>query len=362
MSIEFIGMIQSRKVSEIHAPTGLAVQPDYIRAFARAHEEAGFDRVLVGYWSNGPDGLLVGSTAAAATQRLCLMIAHRPGFVAPTLAARQFATLDQLTGGRVAIHIISGGDDADQRKDGDTLAHDARYARTDEYVEILRKLWTATGPLDHTGRHYSFEGATSEVLPLQRPHIPIYFGGSSPAALEVAGRHADVYALWGEPLAGTKETIERVRAAAARHGRTVRFSLSTRPILGATPQQAWDRARSILERIREQQRAFALPAPSRDPQAVQSQRLLQAAAAGEVHDRCLWTAIASETGARANTTALVGTPSQVADALLDYHAIGITTFLIRGFDPLEDAVEYGRELIPIVRERIAARSVASAAA
>ncbi|MCW5623135.1 MAG: LLM class flavin-dependent oxidoreductase [Burkholderiales bacterium] len=354
MSIEFIGMIQARRLSEIHPPSGPSVQPDYIRDFARAHEAGGFDRVLVGYWSDGPDGFLVASHAAASTERLGILLAHRPGFVAPTLAARKFATFDQLTGGRAAIHVISGGDDADQRRDGDYLGHDERYARTDEYVEILRKIWTARAPVTHEGTYYRFANAASEVTPLQQPYLPIYFGGSSDAAVAVAGRHADVYALWGEPLAFTRDTVAKVRRAAALHGRSIRFSLSTRPILGRTEAEAWDRAHAILDRIHAVRREQGLPPPAATPQAVQSQRLLQAASNAEVHDRCLWMAIAAATGARANTTALVGTPDQVADALLDYHAIGITTFLIRGFDPLEDAIQYGNELLPRVRARVAA--------
>ena len=179
------------------------------------------------------------------------MLAHRPGFVAPTLAARKLATLDHFSGGRLAVHIISGGDDADQAKDGDFLPHDERYARTDEYVEILRRIWTADKPVDHEGKYYKFVRSFADVKPLQKPHLPIYFGGSSDAAIAIAGKHADVYALWGEPLAEAAKTIAQVRASAARHGRTVRFSLSTRPILASTEEAAWARAKSIIERIRE---------------------------------------------------------------------------------------------------------------
>src|SRR5919201_5697941 len=137
MPIEFIGMISHRRASEIHPPSGPVFDRDYIRDFARAHERGGFDRILIGYFSSAPDGFLVAAHAAASTERLGLLLAHRPGFVAPTLAARKLATLDQLSGGRLALHVISGGDDADQRKDGDYLSHDDRYRRTDEYLDIL---------------------------------------------------------------------------------------------------------------------------------------------------------------------------------------------------------------------------------
>jgi alkanesulfonate monooxygenase len=362
MGVEFIGMIGHRLSSEIHPPEGPIVDVGYIDRLTRAHEAGGFDRILVGYFSNAPDGFLIGLRAALVTERIGLLLAHRPGFVAPTLAARKLATLDHLSNGRAAVHVISGGDDADQRRDGDHLDHDQRYARTDEYLEILRKLWTSDGPVDHAGSHYRFEQASTDLKPLQKPYLPIYFGGSSDAAIGVAGRHADVFALWGETQAQAKETIARVRASAARHGRAVRFSLSVRPVLAATEDEAWARARAILARTLEIRGAAMLGPPDTTPQNTGSRRLLEAARQGAVLDKRLWTEIAAVTGAKGNTTALVGTPQQVAEALLDYHDLGITTFLIRGFDPLEDAIQYGKELIPLVRAEVARREAGQAAA
>src|SRR5215470_6462721 len=231
MGVEFIGMIGTQVASEIHAPKGPAIDLDYVRRFALAHEHSGFDRILIGYFGTGPDGFLVASYAAWSTKKLGLMLAHRPGFVAPTLAARKLATLDHFSLGRLAVHIISGGSDEEQHRDGDYLPHDERYRRTDEYVDILKSVWTSERPLDHNGTYYSFKGAFSDVKPLQKPHIPIYFGGSSEAAIEIAGKHADVYALWGEPLDEAARTIAKVHAVAARHQRSLRISLSLRPIL-----------------------------------------------------------------------------------------------------------------------------------
>jgi alkanesulfonate monooxygenase len=190
------------------------------------------------------------------------------------------------------------------------------------------------------------------VKSAQTPHIPVYFGGASEAAIAVAGRHADVYALWGETHDQVREQIARVRAAAK--GRPIRFSVSFRPILAETEEAAWARADTILERVRAQRQAAGLG--TGDPkQSEGARRLLAAAESGDRVDKRLWTAIARETGARANTTALVGTPDQVADALLDYYDLGVTTFLIRGFDPLEDAIDYGRALIPLTRQLVAER-------
>jgi alkanesulfonate monooxygenase len=349
VSVEFIGMIQQRKISETHRPQGPSIDTDYVRSFAQAHEGAGFNRILVPHSSTSPDATITIAYAASVTSRIHFMLAHRPGFVAPTLAARQIATLDHFSGGRLAVHFISGGSDEDQRRDGDFLSHDDRYARTDEYLEILRRVWTEDKPFDHEGRFYRFEKAFSEVKPKQTPHVPIYFGGASEPALAVAGKHADVYALWGESKQQVAQQLARVRAEAAKHGRTVRFSVSFRPILAATEKAAWERAEAILEdtrRLRVEQ-GFSRGGPQ---QSEGARRLLAAAGDGVRADERLWTAVAREIGGRSNSTALVGTPSQVAQTLSEYYALGVTTFLIRGFDPLEDAIDYGRELIPATRE------------
>ncbi|MFC1440707.1 LLM class flavin-dependent oxidoreductase [Streptacidiphilus sp. N1-10] len=373
MPVEFIGMIGTRDVSETRPPSGPVVDPDYTRRFAQAHEQAGFDRILIGYGSSSPDGTQVAAHVAAHTERLGLLVAHRPGFVAPTLAARTFATLDQFSGGRVAVHIITGGHDAEQRRDGDHLPKDERYQRTDEYLDILTRSWTEDEPFGLDGTYYRFADFHSEVKPAQQPRIPLYFGGSSAAAYRVGGKHADVFALWGEPLAETAEQIASVRSAALAAGRTTppRISVSFRPILGATEEAAWERAHGILDTIRSRGAAGSFVGSRRDilptgpgaqPQNAGSQRLLAAAAKGELHDRALWTAPAAATGAAGNSTALVGTPETVAQALLDYVDIGVTTLLIRGYDPLEDALDYGRELLPLVRAEVARRDRAAGAA
>jgi alkanesulfonate monooxygenase len=361
MSVNFIGMIVSTNYSETRPVVGPAIDPDFIDRHARAHEQAGFDRILIDKSSSGPDTFLVASRIAAVTSRVHLMLAHRPGFTAPTLAARQFATLDNLSGGRAAIHVISGGNDQEQRRDGDFLGHDERYARTDEYLGVLRQIWTSETPIDHEGRYYRFKGALAEVKPLQKPHIPIFFGGASEAAIKVAARHADIYALWGESLDQVRDLTGRVRAAFAAEGRPVRFSLSVRPILASTEKAAWERAASIRDRVKQLIAEGRIGRPNLRPENTGSQRLLEAAGRAPVLDKRLWTEIAGLTGAPGNSTALVGTPEQVAESLLDYYDLGITTFLIRGFDPLEDAEDYGRELIPLVRAG-AARRIGSAAA
>ena len=356
MGVEFIGMIHHRQQSEIRPPGALLLDRDYIRDFAQAAERAAFDRVLVGYFSDSPDGFLVAALAASATEKLGFLVAHRPGFMAPTVAARKFATLDHITGGRAAMHVITGGDDMDQRRDGDYLDKDERYARTDEYVSILKRVWTENGPLDHTGKYYKFEGTSTAMHCVQRPHIPIFFGGVSDAAITATGKHADVYALWGETHAQVREVISRVRAAAAAYGREVRFSLSLRPILAETEEKAWARAEDIKQTIIQLRGPQAIT--GHNPANEGSRRLLAAAAQGERLDKRLWTGAAAVTGGRGNTTSLVGTAEQVADAMMDYYDMGVTTFLMRGFDPLADMIGYGRELLPAVKRLVAQRESA----
>ncbi|MEM7408041.1 MAG: LLM class flavin-dependent oxidoreductase [Pseudomonadota bacterium] len=355
MPVEFIGWIAPRVSSEIIDGEGPAFSRDVIKHTAIVHEQAGFDRVLIGYFSNAPDGFLLGAHAGAHTERLGFLLAHRPGFVAPTVAARKLATFDQLTEGRVAVHIISGGSPVDQARDGDYEDHGARYRRSAEYVDILKRVWTASEPFDHAGEFYQFEGAHTEVYCYQSPHIPVYGGGGSEDAVSTLSPGIDVFMLWGEPLAATAEFMRRVRDA-ARHN-SIEFSLSTRPILADTEGKAWDRARDILKRIEAR-----LPNGAARPQNAGSLRLLDAAAEGEVHDSCLYTALAVATGARGNSTALVGTPDTVAEALACYYDIGAKTLLVRGYDPLPDAVQYGEELIPRVRALVAERDRARASA
>ncbi|KAB8312138.1 LLM class flavin-dependent oxidoreductase [Erwinia endophytica] len=360
MSIQFLGMIGHRLASEIIPASGPLFNKQYIADFACAHEQAGFDRVLVGYWSDQPDGFLVTAHAAAQTSTLKFLLAHRPGFVSPTLAARKLATLDQLTDGRLAVHIISGGNDAEQRRDGDFLDKIQRYERTDDFLSVLRQSLSSEQPYDYHGQYYQVEQAFSAVKPRQS-RLPIYFGGSSPEAINVAARHADVFALWGEPLAGAAETVRTVRAAAARHGRQIGFNISFRPIIAATEKEAWEKAEYIRETARqkllESGHDFGLP----KPQSVGAQRLMAAANEGERLDKNLWTGIAKLVAGGYNSTALVGTADQVSDALLDYYDLGIESILIRGFDPLNDVVEYGKELLPLTREKVAARRVARSA-
>lgn len=355
MTLEFVGLIGPQEGSESQAPRGPLVDLEFIKAFSQAQEYGGFDKALLAVNTSAPDSMILASYVAALTERIGLLVAHRPGFQAPTFAARQFATLDQLSRGRASINVITGGDSGDLQRDGDFLDKDARYARTDEYLEVLRNTWTRTEPFDHLGEHYRVEDNLTLVKPVGK--LPIYFSGASDAAVEVAAKHADVYMMWGEPLEQVRERIAKVRKAAARYGREkhIRFSLSLRPILGATEDEAWARAERILADAK--QRIGIRQGNRREKNFgksnVGSERLVQLA--GKVHDTRLWTEIAALGGGAGNSTSLVGTPDQVAEAAHAYYELGVSTFLFRGFDQLRDAVEYGQALIPRIKALVALR-------
>src|SRR3954462_8182087 len=171
MPVELIGLIATQEASETHASAGPLVDPGYVRRFARAHEDSDFDRVLIGYSSASPDNLQVAAYAAAHTERLGYLVAHRPGVTVPTVAARAFATLDQFAQGRIALHTITGGFDAEQRRDGDYLSKEDRYARTREYLQILKRAWTEQESFSHEGRFYRLEDYVSHVRTFQQPRI-----------------------------------------------------------------------------------------------------------------------------------------------------------------------------------------------
>jgi len=388
MPVEIIGMVGTRDASEIKGPLvdgpvvdwmdGAVIEPGYLEAISRAHDDGGFDRVLIGYGAVAPEGWSIASTVLNCTQHLKVMIAHRPGFTQPVLVARRAATLDHLTGGgRIGIHFITGGDEADQRREGDFVPHDTRYRRTGEEMSIIRRVWSEDAPFNYDGEFFRYEDAFSSVKPVTPDSIPLFFAGASPAAVEVGAAQADVYAFWGEPreaVAARKEAIEQV---AAKNGRTLRFSISLRPIIADTETEAWEKAEWIAEttaqRINlakermaghqdtyqglggQRNATFSVDRDTNATTSVGRKRLIEMSASQDVYDERLWMKVANLTGAAGNSTALVGTPEQVAEAMLRYYDLGITALLLKGFDPLFDAIDFGERLLPLVRDGAARR-------
>jgi alkanesulfonate monooxygenase len=351
MPVRVIGMIGvAPPVGEasLHVIKG-GISPAYLRDFSQAHDEADFDLALVGYTASSAEGFLVAQYAATHTRRLGFLIAHRPGFVAPTLAARKIATFDHLCDGRLAIHIIAGASDAEQHGDGDFAPKEERYRRAAEYIEVMKRSWSDDKRFDFAGDFYRVRGARADVKPLQKPHPPLFFGGSSEGALAMGAKHCDVFAMFGEPLAPTRQRIAEFRARAAQYGRSPTFNMSFRPIVADTEGAAWDKARRYLAAIEAQSDPSGMGGSKKAPLDHSARRILDFAAEGEIHDERLWMPIAEASGAVGNTTCIVGTPEQVSNALLQYYRLGVHSFLIRGFDPYNDTIEFGRELIPRLR-------------
>jgi alkanesulfonate monooxygenase len=201
---------------------GRSATLDYLAQIARAADNLGFDAVLTPTGTHCEDAWLVTTALSQHTSRLRFLVAFRPGITNPTLAAQQAGTFQRLTGGRLLINIVTGGDSYEQRRFGDWLSHDERYARTDEFLKILRGAWSGE-PFDFEGWHYRIKGATVSAPPDPVPEV--FFGGASAVAEDVAARNVDVYLLWGEPPAMARERIERVREKAEAEGRTVRFGI-----------------------------------------------------------------------------------------------------------------------------------------
>ncbi|AWZ08869.1 MULTISPECIES: LLM class flavin-dependent oxidoreductase [unclassified Streptomyces] len=370
MPVEFLGIAATNDGSETTARSGASFDKEYMLRLARAHEDHGWDRVLFAYGSGSPDPAPAAAYIASRLDRLQILLAHRPNVSYPTFAAKTFATLDRISEGRLAVHFITGGNDHEQGREGDTLTKDERYARTREYIRIVKKIWTTREPFDHEGAHYRFHDFVSDVFPVQQPRPNVSFGGSSPAAYAAGGAEADIYCLWGEPLEKTAQQIESVKAAARAAGRTdvPRIQVAFRPIIAPTEELAWEKAHRTVGAIKERRRTApvrrhqggVLESPA--PQNTGSQRLIAIAEAGERYDRALWTPTAAATGGAGNSNALVGTPETVAQALLDYHDLGVDILSARGYDLLGDAVDFGRHVIPLVREEVAKRDAARDAA
>ncbi|KQQ01552.1 MULTISPECIES: LLM class flavin-dependent oxidoreductase [unclassified Rathayibacter] len=367
MAVEFISAINVNSSNEVNGLTQAGIDVAHLRRYSRILEDGGFDYTLVPYGSAGHDPFTVAAAVTQYTEHLKPIVALRPNTVYPTVAAKALATLDQLSGGRAVVHFIAGGNDHEQAREGDRLGKVERYARQEEYIRILRQVWSATEPFDHEGTYYRFEDFVSRVRPV-RGSIPVSVGGSSDEAYRQGGALADIFGLWGEPLADTQQQIDRIADAALAAGRadTPRTWVTFRPIIAPTEELAWEKAHRILGILQGRSSATATPRKgekglwvqtpdAKGPANVGSQRLLDIASRKDLHDRALWTPTATATGAQGASTALVGTPETVAAAILDYVDLGADLISIRGYDNLNDAVDYGRYIIPLVREELAHR-------
>jgi alkanesulfonate monooxygenase len=313
----------------------------YLAQIARAAETVGFEAALTptGAWCE--DAWLTTAMLAAESERLKFLVAFRPGGVSPTLAAQMGATFQRHSGGRLLVNVVTGGEPSEQRAYGDFLGKDDRYTRTGEFLDVVRRLW-AGEQVTLEGEQVHVEGARLQRVP--DPVPPIYFGGSSPAAGDVAARHVDVYLTGGEPPAQVAETIDWVRGLAAAQGREVRFGIRLHVITRDTADAAWAQAEELLRGIPPEMIEQVQAGLSRS-ESVGQQRMRSLHAGGtataadlEVSPN-LWAGVGLVRGGAG--TALVGSHAEVADRIAEYHALGITEFVLSGHPHLEEAYWVG---------------------
>lgn len=319
---------------------------DYLGQVARAAEESGFGAALTPVGSGCPDPWIVCSAVAQHTTRLRLLVAVRAGFALPTLLAQQVEAFQMISGGRLAINIVTGGDPAEQRAYGDWLDHDARYGRTAEYLEVLRLAWSGA-PFDYRGEHYRIERG-GLLAPLAEVP-PVYFGGASPAAEAVAARFADIYLMWGEPPTAIGERVDRIRRLAAERGRTLRTGLRLHVIARETAEQAWAEADRLLAGMDPDRIAAAHARFARMDSVGQARMaaLNAGTTSGLTIAPNLWAGVGLvREGAG---TALVGSYAEVAARLDEYAALGVDEFVLSGWPHLEEAYRVGREVLPLTR-------------
>lgn len=334
-------------ISRRHRPATIG----YLTQIAQAAEQLGFTGALTptGTWCE--EAWLVSSALAQKTTKLRFLVAFRPGMLTPTLAAQMASTFQRLSGGRLGINIVTGGEEDEQHRFGDWLPHDERYERTDEFLEIVSGA-LGPEPYDFEGAHFRVAGATVMAAPAQLPTV--YFGGASAAAEHVAARHADVYLCWGEPPAMLAERIERVRRLAHAAGRKIRFGVRLHVITRDTSDEAWAEAERLLDEMDPAAVAQA-QAKLAASTSVGQQRML--ALHGGRRDSLevapnLWAGIGLVRGGAG--TALVGSHEEVAERLREYRRVGFDEFILSGYPHLEEAYSFGEGVMPLFSDPILA--------
>jgi alkanesulfonate monooxygenase len=329
---------------------------DYLAQIARAAEQLGFTGVLTptGTWCE--DAWLVTAALIRETERLKYLVAFRPGLTTPTLAAQMAATYQRVSRGRLLLNVVTGGEAAEQARFGDHLPHDERYARTAEFIDVVRGAWSGT-PYSLDGKYYQVSGAT--VMSPPDPVPQVYFGGSSAAAGPVAAGGADVYLTWGEPPDQVAQKLAWMRRLAAEAGRSLRFGIRLHVITRDTADDAWAEASRMLDSLDPADISAAQAALARSESVGQRRmrslhsgyRAGGSAAELEIYPN-LWAGIGLVRGGAG--TALVGSHQDVADRIEEYAALGIEEFIFSGYPHLEEAYWFGEGVLPELRRRAAA--------
>lgn len=321
------------------------VDHGYLQQIAQAADRLGFTGVLIPTGRSCEDAWLVAASMIPVTQRLKFLVALRPSVISPTVAARQAATLDRLSNGRALFNLVTGSDPEELAADGVFLNHQERYEASAEFTHIWRRVLEGE-TVDYEGKHLQVKGAKLLFPPVQQPRPPLYFGGSSDVAQDLAAEQVDLYLTWGEPPHLVKEKIEQVRAKAAAHGRSVRFGIRLHVIVRETNEEAWDAANRLISQLDDETIAKAQAAFARTDSVGQHR---MAALHGGKRDNLeispnLWAGVGLVRGGAG--TALVGDGPTVAERINEYAALGIDSFILSGYPHLEEAYRVGELLFP----------------
>ncbi|WP_186229476.1 FMNH2-dependent alkanesulfonate monooxygenase [Burkholderia gladioli] len=338
-----------------------AADYDYFRQVAVAADTLGYEGVLLPTGRSCEDAWVVASSLIPATKRLKFLVAVRPGLSSPGLSARMASTFDRLSEGRLLINVVTGGDTAELEGDGVFVDHDTRYQITDEFLHIWRELLAKShqdGTVDFDGKHLQSKGGKLLYPPVQDPHPPLWFGGSSPAAHQIAADHIDTYLTWGEPPEAVARKIADIRARAEARGRKIKFGIRLHVIVRETEEEAWADADKLISRlddatIARAQQAFA----KMDSEGQRRMAALHGGKRGSRQDLevypNLWAGVGLVRGGAG--TALVGSAEQVAERMREYQALGIETFILSGYPHLEESYRFAELVFPLIKGESATR-------
>lgn len=330
---------------------GRQVDHAYMKQIAVAVDNLGYEGVLIPTGRSCEDPWITAASLIDATKNLKFLVALRPGVTTPALAARMAATFDRLSNGRVLLNLVTGGDEQELKGDGVYEDHATRYQTAAEYTKIWREILTRS----HTGESFTFHGERLSVddakllyPPVQQPYPPLWFGGSSEAAQELAAEQVDTYLTWGEPPAAVEEKIQTMQAKSAAKGRRLNYGIRLHVIVRETSAEAWAAADELIRYIDDATIAAAQQ-KFRQMDSVGQRRM------AELHngDKSklevspnLWAGVGLVRGGAG--TALVGDPQTVADRIQEYADLGINTFIFSGYPHLEESIRFAELVFPLL--------------